>query len=536
MKLQRVKSLLALVSTALLGIFMMLSITAPAQAQVLLQTKTQGGITCNQYDPAVTWPDTFWNCDPSKTPSQAEVIANAANRIPTKFRTYLNSTQIYVFRNAGDYALYFNTAVPAVNKMGARLPGVAVVFSQATQPVKPPSGPAVITTIDLSPYYMKNMVQQLGQVVDEAVSFTTGAANGQTFTAALNYDRDYMNSATWENKGEQKVWPDIYQLYPGQTAFGILGSAYGNSKREVFGYMFAKLVTNLGDTVPILVNGLNEMPNTLGLIKNYVMDAAPTNPAVSFYNSAQDKYMLCVQQDPYNSSTWPSKYWNCAHPYNPTSAENGALSSMRTTIGPQPPKIPVAWRNAYAAANTELWIVRDTDDPRWFFGWTIPGTGATGYNQYGLTVGTAHRSAIYRWVKLDATQISEATAFFPDTTSHELGHVLDTLLIQNGKKPSHFDNFLAAVTADRNYFNGLNCHTLFDSVTTKPVCTDPQYGTTNIQRMVALGIEDVPEEYWARAFAKQLPGNSLALIEQVVANMPNTVNYMHTAFQTGVLN
>lgn len=110
---QRAKSLLAFASLAFVGIFAMLLLAAPAQAQTLLDTHTRGGVTCKKYTAQTSWPTVYWNCDPNVTAVDARNVTNGAAALPTHLRvSTVTDYEHYVFRNAADFAAYAGVSTP----------------------------------------------------------------------------------------------------------------------------------------------------------------------------------------------------------------------------------------------------------------------------------------------------------------------------------------------------------------------------------------------------------------------------------------
>lgn len=114
--------LLALVSMAILNIFAMFALTNSAHAQTLVQTVTQGGVTCKQYTAQTTYPDKYWNCDSTVTPVDARVITTASNGLQAPVKGVLQSgapnLQLYVFKKAADFAAFFSVTSPAGKRHG----------------------------------------------------------------------------------------------------------------------------------------------------------------------------------------------------------------------------------------------------------------------------------------------------------------------------------------------------------------------------------------------------------------------------------
>lgn len=517
----KAKSLLTVFSMAFLCMLALLSIAVPAQAQTLLDTHTENGVTCKKYTAQTSWPTYFWNCDTSVTPATARNVTNGANSLPMKFRSTLSGHDVYVFANAADFAAYTGTDPLPANAMGgvaagvAGYPNIAAAFTTAIQ-----NG----SSVNLSTRYRNTIVQSLARVLYRSSLRATWDID-QRFPAAMTYD-----SANMDEVGRATVWQSINSLYPADdfSARGILAEAYGDSLEDVFAFQFARL-PSVGATVTPLDTALGFMPNTYGIVKNYVWDDQVTNAAEVYGDGAT--VQLCVERDPTNNSpTWPNRYWNCVHPYNPTSGENTVLDSSRDT------DIPAAWRATLANENPpiKLYIVADLSC------WVHLG-GTVNQCEIGLmgqSSTTLKKSVVFGIMTSSEGRLVTITAYYSKSMAQEVGRQLESRLATGGA--SNLPGFVAAVNADIASFNARTCQQAIDNNLPSgwaSECSKPaNSGLTNYQIAVKLGLRPELDQHWARAFAHEVSGNTWTFFQGVQSLFTNQNNYMHTVFQGGPLN
>lgn len=271
--------LLAFASMALMGIFAMLAIAAPAHAQTLLDTETKGGITCNKYQAQTNWPQYYWNCDDTvnggtTTKTDARNITNGAAALPAHLRAgAVGAYEHYLFENATDFAAFTGAPAPAAKSHGSYADPVVTDDGSVTAPIaavfrhvrqKDANGVEQPITVTPSPGLRVHMAQILGRIYYTKVIVPNVPDVYDHFRAAYNYDAAYVD----ENppKGKAIVWPTIYNGYPTLNAWGILDEVYGATPEEVFGYQIGR-IASVGATAAALNGALDDMPNTYGIIQ-----------------------------------------------------------------------------------------------------------------------------------------------------------------------------------------------------------------------------------------------------------------------------
>jgi hypothetical protein len=533
---------------ALMAMFAILALPSAAQAQTLLGTKSNGGVTCNKYSAQTSWPTYYWNCDDTVnggTTSKADArnVTNGAATLPSHLRVSpVTDYEHYLFKNASDFAAFTGTTAPPANSHGDYAPGVliggvltapiAAVFKNVTQD----GIPITVTTTQ----FRVHMAQVMGRIVYSKLIFPTNATVDRHFKAAINYDAAYVD----ENppKGPSVVWPTIYGDHPGESSWQILTNVYGSSVEEVFGYQFGRLAS-VGNTVAPLNGALDDMPNTYGIVQYYVWNATPPTSTDRYYaESVFDGgvYTLCVIQDWTSGSTlWPNKHFNCVHPYDPSTPEKTFLDALRRTSGTY--HIRSDWRSTLAGANLKLYIMRDCHDWDSFFGVSECGNG-----QYGLSNKSSGRTAVFRNVLTNSGPFDTSGEFYENSINHEVGHQLNFLL----SYPMNNGGLETAMKSDRTAFDGMLCADAIDQWQPGLCAAHPTLTNWEIARDVKTMelMEDLPappndhpsdiakDEAFARAFAYLLPGLADPFFEGVESLMTDELDWMVDAYNTGTFN
>jgi hypothetical protein len=535
---QKAKSLLTLVSLAFLGIVAMLAIAAPAQAAPVGNPVVVGTVSCQKYS-HTSYPNEFWNCDPTLTEAQAANVVNGFNLIPTKFRTAnFNTYKPWVFKNPADYTTFTGKSVPAkamgdytTTTVGGTQYKIAAAFHQFTQH-------GVLQTITHS-MLRNSIAQTAGRIIFDTQLDTN---QHQLLTAAMAYDVAFIDDddPNYDNNGPDAVWPSIDQLYPGSTSGQILSLEYGATEQDVFAYTFATF-PSVGGPIAPLNTALGFFHNTKGIIKNYIWDNQVTNEAKAAQGT-DGVWVLCAKFNYYSGSqTWPNLLWNCVHPYNGNSAERTALDSFRLTGSG---KVHSTWRSALQQHNVQIHVMRSANDWNRMFGTSDPVTGV-----YGLSTGSAARTAIFQTVFSSGGGSVKAEQWYQYSTDHELAHQLDYKLGIGGTVPSQRAGFSGSVSPgpfgaaklDEDKYNDrtqTSCFTAIDQFLPVSDRLCPTWEATKDNKQIASmkGIEWEWDEHFARAFARKLGKPAPQPIQGVQSLMQNSKTYMDTAFSTGVFN
>jgi|GEM_PF-4887849 len=516
--MKRILATLFLAAAAMLGI----QSTASAAP---IQTITRGGVTCSQWAAKPTWPTTYWACVNPANPSNAEfAIVNGAFNISATPKTTLsaNGVQIYAFNTPADYAAFTGAANPGPGAMGAALtaanltgaPVAAAFFSNTINGVN----------TNISNYTAFGVASSAGQMYGQY----SGKVNDPVFVALQAYDE------LWLNGLGNNFWPAAYyNSFPGKTNYEIFGSVFGNTTKLFFGYAFAQQNGSPSAIFPLgtAITPAN-LPGSNGWIKNYVVQASPTNPATLGTN-ANNHTVVCVKYFLTGNAKFPFTWSDCANPYNPQNAEasvwiaaNGFPSALKDLLGDNVNHINWA----------DLYVFETKDDYSLFFN-----RGALGLNILGVSSMVAHPaisdSSVFLNTDNGVNHKLNVSAYSGNTSTHELGHQLDFVW----GRPSHTNqNWLTAIANDKTAFNAKTCPDAIDQWVpaggTKYCAANPNLDNWTIYttKILSLANNTLNEELWANVFAqKQGPASTIPLIYQITLQMINQRNYMGTVIANG---
>jgi hypothetical protein len=465
-----------------------LGLSSTAQAQTPLQTITKNGVTCSQYSSgfAPTYPTSMWDCaNPTNPGNDISNITQPALNLqtsPTNLKSSLANVQLYLFKNAANYASFTGTTAPAANAFGATTTNLAAAFTTATQ-----NGASVDLTNDIG----GSIVEQLGHFNDAAHAPTF--SSNAVFTTALAYDQAYMNAQP------NNIWPAAYYTkYAGKTNWQIFQAIYPSANTDIFNYQF--MVNTNNTSVPSdLYNVLvNFMPNTKGWVNNYVFLATPANPAVA-KNS-----VLCVQQSSgFGAGVYPTSMWDCINPYNPG---NDVSNITQPALN-----LPTAFKDSLTG--TDLYAFFNAAKYVSFTG--APAPLANDFGANSVSSASAFASATQNGVIVNLTSI------YSGDIALELGSLIDQCSDISNTEP----NFLSAVSSDITYLNAQPNNVWPSAYYTK------YPGKTNWQIFQAI-YPSANANIFAYQFminARQSTNNDL---ETVLVNyMPNTYAYLNNWFQ-----
>lgn len=452
-----------------------------ADAATPIQTVTKGGVTCSEYSTGFSaFPKTYWDCVNPSNPTGAETsIGSAANTLqttPTNLKSSLTNVQIYTFKNATDFASFTGAPKPAANAFGGTATNVAAAFASATQ-----NG----ATVDLTGVYSGSIVQELGHLIDAAQ--TAPYSSNAVFTTAIAYDIANLNAQG------NSVWPSgYYTKYPGKTNWQILQAIYPSANTDIFDYQF-QANNGSSSTNNDLRLALSYMPNTLGWVENYVYLATPVNAA------AATGGVLCVQW--HTNFTYPSSWWDCVHPYNPTGAEDQIpywASTLSTSV-------------KSALTNVSIYAFKDAADFATFTGSALPAA-----NAFGATAGNL--AATFSTTTQNGVAV-DLTNSYPGTITQELGHIVDEAY----GTTSATTTFQSDLTSDIATIN--NAGNIWPSAYYTKYPSDTNWEI--LQAIYPSADSDI-FDYQFMLSAGYQTGTSLDIV--IENNMPSTKSYVSSCF------
>lgn len=528
----------------MLGAFATLALgflfAAPAaNAQSALQTISNGTVTCKEYASAggsqPYFPNTFWDCiNTGSAPTSGErQVGSQARFLPTAIKTALAGVQVMIFQNAADFATFTGTAAPdskymawTANSGPGALSGskIAAVFAEA-QLWSPNIVPTnQVATRNISGSYAINILQALGRLYDQQTVGNYSSVD-PVFSTAVQYD------AYWINPPEDtssSVWgAAIAAAYPGQSAFEILGSLYGNTNADLFAFQFA---ADYGSNWSHLQQHLTLYHlNSTGAMTERVLGTAPL-----MHMADANGGVLCVRHAT-NYTSYPDWIWNCVHPYNPKATEQQFTLSANTDFHSN-------MKTELSSHDVNVFTMRSVDDWLNYFGYTLP-PGKTKDGILGLSNEPDRVSAAFRhqYVGGVLNRAQNLEALYNGSINHELAHQLDDIW---GDSAYNDPAFTAALTADKNAFNGTfngdGCAVKIDAFLPvgSKVCAN--YNTTGKPSMSNWDIlfdahllDTNNDEMFAYMFTNNTNGSQPLFYINIQNQMTNMQTYMTTLFSVG---